>query len=97
MNFTEPSFARTTLPIACGAPTSRVTLLWGSVPFADLASAERWVTRFVDWYNTEHRHSVIRYVTPDDRHFGREAAVLKAREEFTLVEPNPDPSRRPAA
>ena len=34
------------------------------LPFADLASAERWVTSFVDWYNTEHRHSAIRYVTP---------------------------------
>ena len=31
------------------------------VPFADLASAKRWVVRLVDWYNAEHRHSAIRY------------------------------------
>ncbi|NKC12056.1 MAG: transposase [Gammaproteobacteria bacterium] len=23
-----------------------------------------WVARFVDWYNHEHRHSTICYVTP---------------------------------
>jgi putative transposase len=51
------------------------------LPFADLAAASAWVTRFVDWYNTKHRHSAIRYVTPDERHFGREHAVLARRRE----------------
>ncbi len=35
---------------------------------------------FVAWYNTEHLHSAIRFVTPDDRHFGRETAILKDRQ-----------------
>jgi len=35
--------------------------------------------RLVAWYNTEHRHSAIRYVTPDERHFGAETEVLAAR------------------
>ena len=37
------------------------------------------MTRFVDWYKTEHRHSAIRFVIPDDRHFGREASLLARR------------------
>jgi len=41
--------------------------------------ARQWVTGFVRWYNTEHRHSAIRYVTPDQRHRGREAAILEQR------------------
>ncbi len=49
------------------------------LPFANNRSATQWVTRFVAWYNTEHRHSAIRYVTPDERHFARERAVLLAR------------------
>lgn len=49
------------------------------LPFADLATASRWVARFVDWYNTTHRHSAIRYVTPTERHDGREPAVLANR------------------
>ena len=32
--------------------------------FTDLAPARQWANRFVHWYNHEHRHSGIRYVTP---------------------------------
>jgi transposase InsO family protein len=48
-------------------------------PFADLAAARTWVTAFVHWYNTQHLHSAIRFVTPDDRHAGRHIALLAAR------------------
>ena len=48
-------------------------------PFADLAAARAWVEAFVRWYNTEHLHSGIRFVTPEDRHSGREAAILAGR------------------
>jgi hypothetical protein len=34
---------------------------------------------FVAWYNTQHLHSGIRFVTPEDRHGGREIAILAAR------------------
>ncbi len=39
---------------------------------AALAEAKLWVEGFVGWYSTEHRHSGIRFVTPDHRHDGRE-------------------------
>jgi transposase InsO family protein len=48
-------------------------------PFADLAAARAWVCAFVRWYNTGHLHSAIRFVTPDDRHAGRDVALLAAR------------------
>lgn len=48
-------------------------------PFASLDEAQAWVDRFVAWYNTEHLHSAIRFVTPDDRHFGREKVILAKR------------------
>ena len=35
---------------------------------------------FVQWYNHEHRHSAIRYVTPDQRHRGMDGELLKQRE-----------------
>ena len=47
--------------------------------FATIDAARAWVTTFVAWYNTEHLHSEIRYVTPHARHFGTEAAVLANR------------------
>jgi len=48
-------------------------------PFCDLAAARAWVEAFVRWYNTEHLHSGIRFVTPEARHSGREAAILAGR------------------
>ena len=47
--------------------------------FASIEQASEWMTEFVRWYNTEHRHSAIKYVTPDDRHSGREGAILERR------------------
>lgn len=39
--------------------------------FADLDVARSWAAGFVHWYNVEHRHSGIRYVSPAQRHVGR--------------------------
>jgi len=47
--------------------------------FADLAAARQWAMQFVGWYNTEHRHSGIRFVTPVQRHQGHDIAVLEKR------------------
>lgn len=47
--------------------------------FESLAAARQWVERFVTWYNTVHRHSAIRFVTPDERHFGRDHVILERR------------------
>ena len=48
-------------------------------PFASLEAARAWVADFVAWYNGEHLHSALRYVTPSDRHNRRDAAVLAKR------------------
>lgn len=48
-------------------------------PFASLAEARAWVEDFVRWYNEEHRHSGIRYVTPAERHDGLDVAILAQR------------------
>jgi putative transposase len=48
-------------------------------PFASLEHARRWVADFVAWYNGEHLHSGIRYVTPIDRHEGRDREMLAKR------------------
>ncbi len=45
--------------------------------FADLDAARQWAGRFVHWYNHEHRHSGIRYVTPAQRHAGQDRTVLE--------------------
>lgn len=59
--------------------TLKHTPAYPRLPFVDAAAARAWVVRFVDWYNREHLHSGIRYVTPDARHFGAESSLLAAR------------------
>jgi putative transposase len=59
--------------------TLKQTPAYPRLPFADVEAARRWVQRFVAWYNGEHRHSAIRYVTPDERHHGLERSVLARR------------------
>ncbi len=52
-----------------------------SYPFESERQAQQWVDHFVQWYNTKHLHSQIRFVTPDTRHYGKEKAVLNRRKE----------------
>ena len=49
-------------------------------PFSSIEHAQAWVDRFVAWYNTEHLHSSIRFVTPEDRHQGRDTEILARRQ-----------------
>lgn len=47
--------------------------------FSSIDQAQQWVSRFVRWYNTEHLHSAIRFVTPSSRHLGLDPAILAKR------------------
>jgi putative transposase len=46
---------------------------------ATLEDSRAWAIEFVHWYNVEHHHSGIRYVSPAERHDGRDVAILAAR------------------
>ena len=47
--------------------------------FKSIEAAQKWVEDFVTWYNTEHLHSAISFVTPEDRHTGKDHAALAKR------------------
>lgn len=47
--------------------------------FTDLTDTRQWVGQFVHWYNEQHRHSEIRYVTPAQRHAGLDHSILARR------------------
>jgi putative transposase len=52
---------------------------YASQRFGTVADAVEWVTRFVRWYNYDHRHSAIGFVTPHERHTGADVALLAHR------------------
>jgi hypothetical protein len=54
--------------------SKRFSILGGA-----LWAASTWAADFVRWYNVEHHHSGIRYVSPAERHEGRDHAILAAR------------------
>lgn len=47
--------------------------------FGSHEDAQGFCTPFFFWYNNQHRHSGIFFLTPADVHYGRADAVLKAR------------------
>ena len=71
--------------------------------FGSIEDARAWCRAFFSWYNTEHRHSGIGMLTPEDVHYGRAPEVLAARavvlkaayaahpERFVLRAPEPGP------
>jgi transposase InsO family protein len=48
-------------------------------PFSGVEEACSWTMSFVDWYNHQHRHSGIRFVTPAQRHSGQAIAIARQR------------------
>ncbi len=48
-------------------------------PFSDIEQARQWVQSLVNWYNFEHRHSAISFVTPEQRHTGQDIELLQRR------------------
>ncbi len=64
-----------------------------SKPFESLESARDWVAGFVRWYNHEHLHSAIRFVSPADRHAGRDVDLLAQRDVVYLAAQARHPER----
>ena len=62
-------------------------------PFEDLLEARRWVTELAHWYNDEHRHSAIGFVTPTQRHAGEDRAMLHARTQVYELARQENPAR----
>ena len=61
--------------------------------FKTIGEAREWTKKFVLWYNTEHLHSGIKYVTADQRHLGLDKEILKKRHETYVKAQMKNPTR----
>jgi len=52
-----------------------------SKPFDSIDEARKWTLEFVQWYNHQHKHSGLKFVTPEQRHDGRDAAIMEHRKQ----------------
>lgn len=62
-------------------------------PFESLATARSWTAKFVAWYNTEHLHSGLKFVTPEQRHTGKDIEVLAKRKRIYADAKHKNPNR----
>lgn len=92
-SFSRPSVSDDNAFVESLFRTAKYRPDYPSGPFASLAAAREWVTKFVGWYNDEHQHSAIRFVTPSDRHTGRDIAVLARRREVYACARDRSPQR----
>ena len=52
-----------------------------SKPFGSVEEAKAWMHKFVRWYNQDHKHSGLKFVTPAQRHSGQANDILAHREQ----------------
>jgi len=66
--------------------------------FKNITEARIWMADFVDWYNTNHRHSGIYYFTPQQMRTGKYQKIAGVRNKTMLEAMKRNPSRwsRPA-
>jgi putative transposase len=62
-------------------------------PFVNLVAARQWVATFTNWYNNEHRHSAIQFVTPSQRHSGEHIEILERRKQLYTEARKLNPAR----
>lgn len=55
--------------------------------------ARDWGNEFVRWYNNEHCHSAIKFVTPVQRHNGEDKLILKERHQLYTEAKGKHPER----
>ena len=73
--------------------TMKYTPAYPDRPFESITVAREWVKIFVRWYNGTHRHSGLKYVTPEQRHRGQDTALLEARSRLYLKARERHPER----
>ncbi|MGQ3665297.1 IS3 family transposase [Citrobacter braakii] len=66
---------------------------WPENGFHTIDDARAWISRFANWYNVEHKHSGIKYVTPDERHRGLDEKILAARKSVYRLAHQQHPER----
>lgn len=62
-------------------------------PFATVDQARAWTLHFVRWYNHQHKHSGLKFVTPAQRHNGQADQILRYRDQVYETAKQRNPGR----
>lgn len=61
--------------------------------FNSIEEGKNWIKVFVEWYNTKHHHSGIKYVTPNERHYKEDICIFKNRKATYIAAKKLNPNR----
>ena len=61
--------------------------------FKNLNHSREWIADFVNWYNEKHRHSGIKYITPNQRHSGLGEKIMMIRNQVIAEAFSQNPQR----
>lgn len=61
--------------------------------FVDLTEVRQWVLKLVYWYNTDHHHSGLNFLTPYQRHNGQSDAIFQRRRTVYETAKSKNPER----
>ena len=61
--------------------------------FATITDARIWCEKFVIWYNQQHLHSALKFITPQQRHDGHDHLIMKNRHQVYEMAKQKNPSR----
>ena len=61
--------------------------------FENISSARVWTEKFVAWYNNDHLHSALKFVTPNQRHSGEDLLIRTKRHKVYQLAKAHNPER----
>ncbi len=73
--------------------TLKYVPVYPTKPFDSVVEARQWVSTFCRWYNYSHRHSGLKFVTPVQRHHGKDGAILEGRKRVYEIAKQLHPER----
>lgn len=78
-SYSRPSVSNDNPHVESLFGTMKTRVSYPKKPFESVEQAQAWVDAFTRWYNEEHRHSGLNWVTPSARHSGTENELLERR------------------
>jgi len=61
--------------------------------FDSLGDARQWAITFIQWYNHEHKHKALNFVTPHQKHIGEDVTLLAKRHQLYQRSRDQNPNR----
>jgi putative transposase len=92
-SFSRPSVSNDNPYSEATFRTLKYCPLYPTKSFSSLEEAQLWVEGFVSWYNHEHKHSGIKFISPAERHMGLDVKILENRKVVYETAKQKNPNR----